>query len=159
MGAETTGRKLGIGARLFAKAARQGIAAAAASSQRPATSSPQSTYRPTSFRPPTTGQIKTKAGGFAKGAKQFGEAVVGPVAHTGSVLWLEITGLFFGLFALFFAQNVYKFRQNYAGGPEHVHFLIYSTLTVLFSAFTVTQFYKARRKEKRNRARLANSVR
>ncbi len=71
------------------------------------------------------------------------------MAHTGGVLWLEITGLFFALFAAFFAQNVYKFRQNYAVGPEHTHFLVYAALTVLFTGFTVTQFYKARKKEKK----------
>jgi hypothetical protein len=101
-------------------------------------------------------QAKSTAGGVGRGAKRFGEAVWGPMAHTGSVLWLEITGLFFALFALFFAQNVYKFRHNYASGPEHTHFLVYSVLTLLFGAFTCSQFYKARRKEKKNRARAAN---
>lgn len=164
MGAETTGRKLGIGVRLFAKAARQGVAAAATSSQPETAASggaSPSGHRPAAIfsTPAGVRQIKVKAGGFTEDAKRFGAAMLGPMAHTGSVLWLEITGLFFGLFALFFAQNVYKFRQNYAGGPEHAHFLVYAVLTVLFSAFTFTQFYKARRKEKRNRARLANPVR
>lgn len=176
MGAETTGRKLGIGVRLFAKAARQGAAAAAASSRPPVANSStprQSSSRPAAFPAPTIQQAKSKAGGFAKGAggfakgaggfangvKRFGAAMLGPMAHTGGVLWLEITGLFFGLFALFFAQNVYKFRQDYARGPEHAHFLVYAALAILFSVFTATQFYKARRKEKRNRARMAKAVR
>ncbi|AXC12906.1 hypothetical protein ACPOL_3621 [Acidisarcina polymorpha] len=77
------------------------------------------------------------------------------MAHTGGVLWLEITGLFFALFFLFFAQNVYKFRFSYKSGPDHTHFLIYSVLTVLFAAFTFSQFFKARRKEQKNRARRA----
>jgi len=190
MGAETTGRKLGIGVRLFAKAARQGAAAAAASSRPPVANSStprQSSSRPAAFPSPTIQQAKSKAGGFANGAagfangaagfangaagfangaagfangvKRFGAAMLGPMAHTGGVLWLEITGLFFGLFALFFAQNVYKFRQDYARGPEHAHFLVYAALAILFSVFTATQFYKARRKEKRNRARMAKAVR
>ncbi len=77
------------------------------------------------------------------------------MAHTGSVLWLEITGLFFALFALFFAQNVYKFRASVKAGPDHIHFLVYSALTFLFAAFTFSQFYKARKKERKNRARRA----
>jgi hypothetical protein len=155
MGAETTGRKVGIGMRLFARAVQQGAAAASAASRSSQTAkSPaaaQSNYHPSAaFAAPTAAnQLKTKAGGVARGAKRFGEAIWGPVARTGGVLWLEITGLFFALFALFFAQNVYKFRQNYAGGPEHAHFLVYAALTVLFTAFTFTQFYKARRKEKK----------
>ena len=78
------------------------------------------------------------------------------MAHTGSVLWLEITGLFFAFFAAFFGQNVYKFRSAWKGGPDHIHFIVYSALTVLFVVFTVSQFYKARQKEKKNRARRAN---
>ena len=62
------------------------------------------------------------------------------MAHTGSVLWLEITGLFFALFAAFFGQSVYKFRGDWKGGPDHTHFVIYTALTVLFSVFTVSQF-------------------
>jgi hypothetical protein len=154
MGAKTTGRKLGIGVRLFAKAARQGVAAAANSSPaRP------SSYRATASPAAAVQQAKSKAGGFANGAKRFGAAMLGPMAHTGGVLWLEITGLFFGLFALFFAQNVYRFRQDYAKGPEHAHFWVYAALAVLFSAFTATQFHKARSKERRNRARRANALR
>ena len=80
------------------------------------------------------------------------------MAHTGSVLWLEITGLFFAFFAVFFGQNVYKFRNDWKGGPDHIHFIVYSALTVLFAVFTVSQFYRARQKEKKNRARRANSA-
>jgi len=163
MGAETTGRKLGIGLRLAAKAVKRGAAAAVASTSQPANSaSPaQSNYgqKPTLAATAAAGQAKTKAADIAKGAKRFGEAVWGPMAHTGGVLWLEITGLFFALFAIFFAQNVYKFRGAYKGGPDHVHFLIYAALAVLFAAFTLTQFYKARQKERKNRARLSSTVR
>ncbi len=75
------------------------------------------------------------------------------MAHTGSILWLEITGLFFALFAAFFGQSVYRFRSDWKGGPDHTHFVIYAALLVLFSIFTVSQFYRARQKEKKNRAR------
>lgn len=141
--------------RLFARAVQQGAAAASAttrSSETPTSpNAAQSNYHPSaaSAAPAAAKRIKTKAGGVAKGAKRFGEAVWGPMALAAGVLWLEITGLFFALFAIFFAQNVYKFRQDYATGPEHAHFLVYAALTVVFAAFTVTQFYKARRKEKK----------
>jgi H+/Cl- antiporter ClcA len=95
------------------------------------------------------------AQGVGRGAKRFGKAVWGPMADTGSVLSLEITGLFFGLFAAFFAQYVYKFRHDYRSGPDHAHFLVYATFTLIFLWFTLGNFYKARKKEKLNRARRA----
>lgn len=77
------------------------------------------------------------------------------MAHSGSVLWLEITGLFFALFAAFFGQSAYKFRGAWRGGPDQRHLLVYSTFTLIFAWFTFFNFYKARQKEKKNRARRA----
>jgi hypothetical protein len=148
MGAETAGRKLGIGLRLAAKAARERAGQAAAA---PAPSPMKTQAIPAA----AAAQATSKAKAIAQGTKRFGEAVWGPMAHTGSVLWLEITGLFFALFAAFFGQNVYKFRANWKGGPDHIHFIVYSALAVLFATFTVSQFYRARQKEKKNRARRA----
>src|SRR5271170_2983390 len=138
MGAETAGRKLGIGLRLAARAVQQ------RASQSGATPTPQPMPRTVQAASKATAnaasQAKVTAKAVAQGTKRFGEAVWGPMAHTGGVLWLEITGLFFALFAAFFGQNVYKFRANWKGGPDHAHFIVYSALTVLFVAFTVSQF-------------------
>lgn len=148
---------MGIGLRLAAKAVQQHAGAAVApnasrsSDSSPSAPAPRNSSAQAATR--ATSQVKSGAGAFGRGAKRFGEAVWGPMAHTGGVLWLEITGLFFALFAAFFAQNLYKFRNAYRGGLEHTHFLIYAALTLLFAFFAATQFYKARRKEKRNRAR------
>jgi hypothetical protein len=155
MGAETAGRKLGIGLRLAARAARDRAAqAASAPSATSSTTSAQGTPangKPSANAVGAATQVQSTARGVGRGAKRFAEALWGPMAHTGGVLWLEITGLFFALFALFFAQNVYKFRHNYISGPDHLHFWVYSGLTLLFAAFTFSQFSKARRKEKKNR--------
>ena len=154
VGAEITGRKLGIGLRLFAKAARRGVNAAAASSAAQKTAISSASYKPVSAGSSSSAaQAKSTAEALGRGTRNFGRAVLGPVAHTGGVLWLEVTGLFFGLFTLFFVQNVYRFRASWKIGPEHIHFLVYSALTLLFAVFTVSQFLKARRKEKTNRAR------
>ena len=69
--------------------------------------------------------------------------------HVSGTLWLEITGLFFALFALFFAQNVMKLRFAYAHGPEHTHFVLYVLLMLLFCWFSISSFLKARRRSKR----------
>ncbi len=156
MGAETAGRKLGIGLRLAARAAKQRVAQAGTGSPLSGGGSAPSPVRLNAKAvPAAAAQVSSKARGIAAGAKRFGEAVWGPMAHTGSVLWLEITGLFFALFAAFFGQSAYKFRGNWKAGSDHTHFVIYAALTVLFSVFTVSQFYKARQREKKNRARRA----
>jgi hypothetical protein len=150
MGAETTGRKLGIGLRLVARAAqkRAGQASSTVTSSHALN---------TKTVPAVAAQASSRTKAIAQGTKRFGEAVWGPMAHTGSVLWLEITGLFFALFAAFFGQSVYKFRNDWKGGPDHTHFLIYAALTVLFTVFTLSQFYRARQKENRKRARRVTS--
>ncbi len=71
------------------------------------------------------------------------------MAHAGGTLWLEITGLFFALFALFFAQNVMRLRGAYAHGAEHTHFLLYVVLMLLFCWFSISSFLRARRRGKR----------
>lgn len=165
MGAETAGRKLGIGLRLAARAVQQrAVSAAASSPSNPPNA--QAAYK----TPPTTAaaaaaassaasQAKLNAKAVARGTKRFGEALWGPMAHTGAVLWLEITGLFFALFAMYFGQSVYRMRHDYGGGPEHTHFLIYSALTIVFAWFTFSSFYKARQKEKKNRAQRSANAR
>ena len=141
------GRKMGIGMRLASKSLLKRTAGAPQSTP-PAYSRPSS-----SGRTPPVAKARTTARGIAKGTKRFGEAIWGPMAHTSGVLWLEITGLFFALFTLFFAQNVYKLRFAYASGLQHRHFVLYSAVTLLFAYFTFESFYKARRKEKKQRAK------
>lgn len=83
--------------------------------------------------------------------RKFGQRIWGPFAHAGSVLWLEITGLFFGLFAFYFAQNAYKLHQSWRSGPDHARFVVYCIITAVFLYFTVSSFYRARRKERLKR--------
>jgi hypothetical protein len=89
----------------------------------------------------------------AQGTRRFGQAFWGPLAHTGATLWLEITGLFFALFALFFAQNVIRVRSDYAHGPEHTHFILYLVLMLAFCWFCFTSFHKAYKRGKRKEGR------
>jgi hypothetical protein len=165
MGAETAGRKLGIGLRLAAKAVQRAGAPAAASTSQPDENPHRKALE--SFVHPNSlagavisaghaaGKAPTLVQGIGQGAKRFSKALWGPMAHTGSVLSLEITGLFFALFALFFGQNVYRMRHDYLSGPEHNHFLVYTGFTLVFAWFTFSNFYRARKKEKRNRDRRA----
>jgi hypothetical protein len=70
---------------------------------------------------------------------------VKPFAHATGVLTLEITGVFFAMFTLFFvshAWQVYK-KASWRDG----HFAVYAVLAVLFAWFAVTSFWRARRKQ------------
>jgi hypothetical protein len=102
---------------------------------------------------PGTPAIAERGKGLARGAKTFGRSIWSPFAHASSVLWLEITGLFFALFGLFFAQDVYKLRGGWRGGPAHSHFLISAVLMLVFFYFCASSFASARAKQRKRRAK------
>jgi hypothetical protein len=139
------GRALGIGARVASNMVRQRLAQATAAPAAPVADAiplaPDPAPRP---RPPVPGPSKTATA--KRGAKAFGQAVLGPFTHAGSILWLEITGLFFALFALFFVQSVYRVHTAWRQGPEHNHLLLYCVLAIGFGWFSVSSFIRAYRK-------------
>jgi hypothetical protein len=67
------------------------------------------------------------------------------LAHAGRMLWHEVTGVFFALFALFFAQGVWHARAAWHQGAEHQHFLLYLAMTALFAYFSISSFVRSRR--------------
>lgn len=95
--------------------------------------------------------VAAKARGLGEGARRFGKAMWGPFAHVSSVLWSEVTGLFFGLFAFYFAQGIFRNRAQYKAGPAHEQFVLDVVLTVIFGYFAASSFYIARQKEKKNK--------
>src|ERR1700678_4176510 len=141
------GRTLGIGVRVASNMLRERVERAAASSPAASTTGncppmPAST----SVRSvPMSRRVATAK----RGAKAFGQALLGPFTHAGGVLWLEITGLFFALFALFFVQSVYRVHTAWRHGPEHSHLLLYCAMAFIFAWFSVSSFAKAYRKSKR----------
>jgi hypothetical protein len=163
------GRALGIGARVASNLLReragqvmQGAPPGAAVPARAENPTSRETSRPKSLaaisenventREKAWAAARASAGeirGLGNGARRFGQAFWGPLMHAGSVLWLEVTGLFFALFALFFAQNLYRVRTGWKQGAEHSHFLLYCALTILFLWFSSSSFLRARRKNKR----------
>lgn len=82
----------------------------------------------------------------AKGGKRAGQSFWKRLAHAGRMLWHEVTGVFFALFAVFFAQGMWRVHQAYRQGAEHQHFMLYLAMTVLFTYFSVTAFLTSRRK-------------
>jgi hypothetical protein len=92
--------------------------------------------------------LSAKAATVKRGAKAFGQALLGPFTHAGGILWLEITGLFFALFALFFVQSVYRVLTASRQGADRAHLLLYAALAIAFAWFSVSSFARAYRKSK-----------
>jgi hypothetical protein len=80
-----------------------------------------------------------------QGGRGFGRAFWKPFSAAGRALWHEITGLFFALFALFFAQGLWRLRDAWRFGPEHRHFVIDLMMTVVFLYFSISAFVRSRR--------------
>jgi hypothetical protein len=133
------GRTLGIGVRVASNMLRDRVERAAAHS-RPDTSSKPA---------PPARQVGNQVASVKRGVKAFGQAVWTPFGHAGGVLWLEITGLFFALFTLFFVQSAYRVRGAWRAGPEHAHLVLYVVLGLGFAWFSVSSFLRAYRKSKR----------
>lgn len=69
-----------------------------------------------------------------------------PFAHATGVLTLEITGVFFALFTLFFVEHAWL---AYKGpGWRDAHFAVYAALATLFAWFAMSSFWRARRKQR-----------
>ncbi len=163
------GRKVGMGVRIASNIARERAAEAARKSaeraaQPPAAAASNSTGK-TAGRSqeaarqgvvmPSQAELKQKGRdlgrGIGRGTKSFGQSFFGPFAHAGGVLWLEITGCFFALFAAFFAQNLYVLRAQYAAGPLHQKFMLYGALCLVFLYFSASSFLRAKKKSRKQK--------
>lgn len=144
---EKFGRTLGIGVRVASNLARDRAARARNNqTQQPAAADPRSEPAAAPAR-----QVAAKTQALGHGAKKFGEAFLGPFRHAGSVLWLEITGVFFIFFTVYFAQSVYRVHGAWRHGAEHAHFVLFAALTLLFAWFALSSFLRARKKERKVR--------
>ncbi len=85
-----------------------------------------------------------------EGARRFGREVWKPMAHLSGVLWLEFTGVFFGLFALFAAGAVWRmhgaWRATAANAAEHQRLLGAIAMLAVFGYFCVSSFLRAGRR-------------
>ncbi len=153
------GRALGIGVRVASKMVSERMERATTPGPAPiADEMPSRPVDTVSARGVSAGRVSGPARSVLagervatakRGAKAFGQALLGPFTHAGGILWLEITGLFFALFALFFVQSVYRVHTAWRQGPEHTHLLLYSVLAVGFGWFSVSSFIRAYRKSHR----------
>ena len=90
--------------------------------------------------------------GLKEGGKRFGEAVWGPFVKLSGALWLELTGVFFGVFAVFAGSGAWKMRaalfETATNHDAHVRFLVSVAMTALFGYFCVSSFVRANRRSR-----------
>jgi hypothetical protein len=165
------GRALGIGARLAAKTLVTAVDAAtapnpsAAANQRqgeataPAASTAASgkaaeapTARVVQQAARTTAQARQTGQALKQGGKAFSAAFGGRLARLSGALWLELTGVFFGIFAVFAASGAWKMRaalrDTAATHDAHVRLLFAVAMAALFGYFCVSSFVRANRRSK-----------
>jgi hypothetical protein len=164
------GRALGIGARAAAKTLVTAVDAATAPNPSAPSPRPSPPTSPTAERSPTrpepvvqppnnrmgqqaakkAAQARQTGQGLVRGSRRFGEAVWKPFVKLSGVLWLELTGVFFGLFAFFGAGWAWKLRgdlhETAANHDAHARFLVCVALAVVFGYFLVSSFVRASRR-------------
>jgi hypothetical protein len=100
----------------------------------------------------TVAQGREVQKGLKRGGRQFGKAVWGPFVRLSGVLWLEVSGVFFGMFALIAAGYLWKLRGAWHGpaATEANHRSLMGALVMLvvFGYFCVSNFVRARRRER-----------
>ena len=163
MDAERFGRVLGLGVRAAGGALKTAASAAAAPNPRPV--QPLATKSPAASPPApiqaaagqagritARGVVQTRvtAAGVKQGSKRFGQAIWGPAARAGGVLWFEVTGVFFALFALAAAVETWHRRLAlFAPSDARGKAWFSVAMLVAFSWFTLSSFINARRRARR----------
>ena len=151
------GRALGVGAREAAKALVK--AADAATAPSPAATNPTITD-PTAPSPATTRKAgaamaqrveraKVTAAGVKRGGRSFGQAVWTPVVKASGVLWLEVTGVLFGMFALVIGIWVWNNRRDLVGvGVAKERAWAGAVMLAVFAYCTVSSYVKAAKRQR-----------
>jgi hypothetical protein len=85
-------------------------------------------------------------------AGRLGRSVWTPVARFSSVVWLQVTGLFFALIAMFLAQGAWKERAAWhlpLGSHAATKFYVLVVAFAAFAYFSVSNFVRAYLRERR----------
>ena len=87
-----------------------------------------------------------RASGGTRRLAQFGGALVRPFAHATSLLWSQVTGIFFALFAAFFMEHAWMVYRATHWRDRLV--LLYGALALTFAWFAVSTFWRVRRRHR-----------
>jgi hypothetical protein len=134
-----------MGLRVAGRIASQRAAASRAPAGQPGTptASPIDARQARAAQTRAAGQVAGRATrGVARGVGGF----LRPFGRVGGILWLEVTGVFFFLFALVFAFAVSRTRPATLHGPWHWPFLVSIGMMLLFFYLGMSSFLRARRR-------------
>jgi hypothetical protein len=145
---ESIGRALGIGLRVAGRIAGQRMAAGAdAAANAPSGAAAAETDGPSAGQADGATRAAGKRAGVAtKGVARGLGGFLRPFGRVGGIIWLEVTGVFFFLFAVVFARALWMYRASYAQGPDHRKFLASVPLLLIFLYFSISAFWRAQRK-------------
>ncbi len=145
---------MGYGARHAAKTLMQAADAATTPSAAGKAGAPQAQSSRTPIAPSAARVVETGRTAVAatKHAGKLGKAVWTPVARFSSVVWLQVTGLFFALIAMFMFQGVWKERAAMhlpLTSHDGTKFWGMAAAFLVFAYFTVSNFVRAWMKDRR----------
>jgi hypothetical protein len=175
MDAVRFGRALGYGARQAVKTVTAAVDAATAESpsansagtaasageaaarpqERPAAYSTQTKTQTTAHKAANqaahaVGQVRGAKEGLRRGGRRFSGSTWKTFTRLGGVLWLEVSGVFFGLFALFaLVAVVHLYGEWHVNAAGHRQLVVAVAMLVFFGYFCVSNFVRARRRERR----------
>ena len=89
-----------------------------------------------------------------KQAREAGRSIFAPLKTFSSVLWLQVTGTFFAVFAAFMGEGVWKLRANFRApmnSPDAQKLYFHLIVFLAFAYFTVSNFVRASQRERKGR--------
>jgi len=171
MDAVRFGRALGFGARQAVKTVTAAVEAATAESssaqsagttasageaaarpqERPSATPPHTATRKAAHQAAqTVRKARGASEGMRRGSRRFGGTAWKTFTRLGGVLWLEVSGVFFGLFALFALGAVVHLRGEWhPSAAGHRPLAVAAAMLAFFGYFCVSNFVHARRRERR----------
>lgn len=142
-----------MGAREAAKAAMKAVDAAKAPS--PESTRAAATVTATNAAPvvlPAERPVQrpgVSVAGVKRGGKNFGAAMWGPFAKASSVLWLEVTGVLFGMFTLLAGSWAWSNRADLASAGKLAHQeWVRLGMMAVFGYLTVSSYVRAARRSR-----------
>jgi hypothetical protein len=150
------GRALGYGARHAAKTLMQAADAASTPSTARTEAGAGATQTGSAQRsagnPAASSQPQRVASTAKHASRRLGRSMWSPLAKFSSVVWLQVTGLFFALLAMFLGQGAWKERAAMRlppGSHEALRFYVMAAAFLAFAYFAVSNFVRAARRERR----------
>jgi len=140
------GRALGYGARHAAKTLVQ--AAEAANAPNPTAEAPVvGLARPADAQSSPGSRRIPDAQAVRAAGRQAKSSLAGPVVRFSSVIWLQVTGVFFALVAFTMGAAAWRAAAHPVAGPHSaLKLYAYVGFCALFAYFTVSSFVRAARR-------------